>query len=109
MFKGLLYLATRIVDRPSCIEQLTCSFCSVIVGIPGWLLPPHYPSFSAPMIMFSLLPCRRYLNQSPEDQDEDLPGLEEDTFLELDSTVLRRRTMAAAAERRMQTHPDPAP
>lgn len=52
-----------------------------------------------------LIIFRRYLNKSPEEQDEDLPGLEEDT--ELDLTMLRRRTMAAAAERRMQQ--DPAP
>lgn len=52
---------------------------------------------------------RRYLNKSPEDQDEDLPGLEEDILPELNLTVLRRRTMAAAAERRMQNQQDPAP
>ncbi|XP_022064738.1 E3 ubiquitin-protein ligase AMFR [Acanthochromis polyacanthus] len=52
---------------------------------------------------------RRYLNKSPEDQDEDLPGLEEDTVPQLDSTMLRRRTMAAAAERRMQNQQDPLP
>lgn len=52
---------------------------------------------------------RRYLNKSPEDPDEDLPGLEEDTVPELNMTVLRRRTMAAAAERRMQNQQDPAP
>uniref|UniRef100_A0A673BP66 E3 ubiquitin-protein ligase AMFR n=1 Tax=Sphaeramia orbicularis TaxID=375764 RepID=A0A673BP66_9TELE len=52
---------------------------------------------------------RRYLNKTPEDQDEDLPGLEEDSALELDLTVLRRTTMAAAAERRMQNQQDPAP
>uniref|UniRef100_A0A3Q3VW20 Uncharacterized protein n=1 Tax=Mola mola TaxID=94237 RepID=A0A3Q3VW20_MOLML len=34
---------------------------------------------------------------------------EEDTALELDLTVLRRRTMAAAAERRLQNLQDPAP
>lgn len=49
------------------------------------------------------------MNKSPEEQDEDLPGLEEDTALELDLTVLRRRTMAAAAERRLQNLQDPAP
>uniref|UniRef100_A0A3Q1J490 E3 ubiquitin-protein ligase AMFR n=1 Tax=Anabas testudineus TaxID=64144 RepID=A0A3Q1J490_ANATE len=52
---------------------------------------------------------RRYLNKSAEDQEEDLPGLEEDTFPEMDLTVLRRRTMAAAAERRMQNLQDPTP
>ncbi|XP_034415147.1 E3 ubiquitin-protein ligase AMFR-like isoform X2 [Cyclopterus lumpus] len=52
---------------------------------------------------------RRYLNNSPEDLDEDLPGLEEDIVPDLNLTVLRRRTMAAAAERRMQTQQDPAP
>ncbi|XP_074468057.1 E3 ubiquitin-protein ligase AMFR-like isoform X1 [Sebastes fasciatus] len=52
---------------------------------------------------------RRYLNNSPEDPDEDLPGLEEDIIPELNLTVLRRRTMAAAAERRMQNQQDPAP
>lgn len=58
----------------------------------------------------SFLLCRRYLNKSQEDQDEDLPGLEEeDSAPELDLTVLRRRTMAAAAERRMQNQQDPAP
>lgn len=51
---------------------------------------------------------RKYLNKNSEDQDEDLPGLEEDVP-ELDSTVLRRRTMAAAAERRLQNLQDPAP
>nr|XP_061820365.1 E3 ubiquitin-protein ligase AMFR-like [Nerophis lumbriciformis] len=48
---------------------------------------------------------RRYLTKSPEDQDEDVPGLEEEeaySFPSLDSTTLRRRAMAAAAERRMQ-------
>lgn len=57
----------------------------------------------------SFLVCRRYLNKSQEDQNEDLPGLEEDVALELDLNVLRRRTMAAAAERRMQNQQDPAP
>ncbi|XP_075906662.1 E3 ubiquitin-protein ligase AMFR-like [Nelusetta ayraudi] len=52
---------------------------------------------------------RRFLNKSEDDQAEDLPGLEEDLAPELDLTVLRRRTMAAAAERRMQNHQDPAP
>ncbi|XP_041643889.1 E3 ubiquitin-protein ligase AMFR-like isoform X2 [Cheilinus undulatus] len=52
---------------------------------------------------------RKYLNKSPEDQDEDLPRLEGDIAPELDMTVLRRRTMAAAAERRMQNQQDPAP
>ncbi|KAM4602692.1 E3 ubiquitin-protein ligase AMFR-like isoform 2-T2 [Polymixia lowei] len=52
---------------------------------------------------------RRYLNKSPEEQEEDLPRLEEDTAPESDLTVLRRRTMAAAAERRMQNQQDPAP
>lgn len=54
-------------------------------------------------------PIRKYLNKSPEEQDEDLPGLEEDTVPELNLTVLRRRTMAAAAERRMQNQQDPSP
>uniref|UniRef100_A0AAX7SIV1 E3 ubiquitin-protein ligase AMFR n=1 Tax=Astatotilapia calliptera TaxID=8154 RepID=A0AAX7SIV1_ASTCA len=53
---------------------------------------------------------RKYLNKNSEDQDEDLPGLEEEEDgPELDSTVLRRRTMAAAAERRLQNLQDPAP
>lgn len=52
---------------------------------------------------------RKYLIKSPEDQDEDLPGLEEDIVPELDLTALRRRTMAAAAERRMHSQQDPAP
>lgn len=66
--------------------------------------------WSAPMIMCcSIIPCRRYLNKSPEDQDEDLPGLEEDIAPDFNLTVLRRRTMAAAAERRMQNQQDPAP
>ncbi|KAK6294343.1 hypothetical protein J4Q44_G00351730 [Coregonus suidteri] len=50
---------------------------------------------------------RRYLRKSPEDE-EDLPTLEEDAPVS-DLTMLRRRTMAAAAERRMQSQPDPAP
>lgn len=79
-------------------------------GSPSCLFSPNYLAFSVPIIMCcSLLPCRRYLNNSPEDQDEDLPGLEEDTLPELNLTVLRRRTMAAAAERRMQNQQDPAP
>ncbi|XP_034043198.1 E3 ubiquitin-protein ligase AMFR-like [Thalassophryne amazonica] len=52
---------------------------------------------------------RRYLNKTPEHQDEDLPGLEEGIVSELNSTMLRRTNMAAAAERRMQTQQDPAP
>uniref|UniRef100_H2M8V3 E3 ubiquitin-protein ligase AMFR n=1 Tax=Oryzias latipes TaxID=8090 RepID=H2M8V3_ORYLA len=52
---------------------------------------------------------RRYLNKCPENQDEDLPRLEEDSVPEMDLTVLRRRTMAAAAERRMQNQQDAAP
>ncbi|XP_072236404.1 E3 ubiquitin-protein ligase AMFR-like isoform X1 [Leuresthes tenuis] len=52
---------------------------------------------------------RRFLTKSPEDQEEDLPTLEEDSVPELDLTVLRRRTMAAAAERRIQNQQDPAP
>ncbi|TNN66737.1 E3 ubiquitin-protein ligase AMFR [Liparis tanakae] len=52
---------------------------------------------------------RRFLNNSPEDPDEDLPGLEDDLVPDLSLTALRRRTMAAAAERRMQTQQDPAP
>lgn len=59
--------------------------------------------------VYSFLARRRYLNKSEEDQNEDLPGLEEDVALELDLNVLRRRTMAAAAERRMQNQQDPAP
>lgn len=79
-----------------------------MVGIPGclFLIILHFLM----LICCLLLPCRRYLNKSPEDQeDEDLPGLEEDTVPELNLTVLRRRTMAAAAERRMQNQQDPAP
>ncbi|XP_056134456.1 E3 ubiquitin-protein ligase AMFR-like [Lampris incognitus] len=52
---------------------------------------------------------RRYLNKSPEEQEEDLPRLEDDSSPESESTVLRRRTMALAAERRMQNQQDPAP
>ncbi|XP_033932016.1 E3 ubiquitin-protein ligase AMFR-like [Pseudochaenichthys georgianus] len=61
---------------------------------------------------------RRYMYNSPEDPDVDLPELEEeededeeeeDTGPELNLTTLRRRTMAAAAERRMQSQQDPAP
>lgn len=55
----------------------------------------------------ALLPCRRFL-KSQEDQEEDLPGLEEDAAPDLDFTVLRRRTMAAAAERRLQHQQDPS-
>ncbi|CAG02341.1 unnamed protein product, partial [Tetraodon nigroviridis] len=44
---------------------------------------------------------RRYL-KSQEDQEEDLPGLEEDAAPDLEFSVSRRRTMAAAAERRLQ-------
>ncbi|XP_038136982.1 E3 ubiquitin-protein ligase AMFR-like [Cyprinodon tularosa] len=51
---------------------------------------------------------RRYLNKGQEDHD-DLPRLEEDSLSEPDSNVLRRRTMAAAAERRMQLQEEPAP
>lgn len=72
---------------------------------------PHYLYIFSVLMSTccSLLPCRRYLNKSPEDQEEDLPGLEEDIAPELNLTVLRRRTMAAAAERRMQNQQDPAP
>ncbi|KAJ4947822.1 hypothetical protein JOQ06_009854 [Pogonophryne albipinna] len=64
---------------------------------------------------------RRYMYNSPEDPDVDLPELEEeeeeedeeeeeeDTGPEFNLTTLRRRTMAAAAERRMQSQQDPAP
>ncbi|XP_060923813.1 E3 ubiquitin-protein ligase AMFR-like isoform X2 [Limanda limanda] len=52
---------------------------------------------------------RRFLNKGPEDQDEDLPGLEEDIVPDLDSTVLRRRIVAAAAEGRMQIQQNPSP
>ncbi|MEQ2185797.1 hypothetical protein GOODEAATRI_021904, partial [Goodea atripinnis] len=45
---------------------------------------------------------RRYLHKGQENHEEDLPRLGEDSLAELDLTVLRRRTMAAAAER-----PDP--
>lgn len=57
---------------------------------------------------FLLVNCRRYLNRSPEhqDEDEDLPGLEEDMVPGLNSAVLRHRTITAAAERHLQ---DPAP
>uniref|UniRef100_A0A3P8XI32 E3 ubiquitin-protein ligase AMFR n=1 Tax=Esox lucius TaxID=8010 RepID=A0A3P8XI32_ESOLU len=47
---------------------------------------------------------RKYLRKSPE--DEDLPTLEEDAPV---SDLTRRRTMAEAAERRMQSPQDPAP
>lgn len=50
---------------------------------------------------------RRYL-KSQENQEEDLPGLEDDAGMDLDFTVLRRRTMATAAERRMQHQQEPA-
>lgn len=50
---------------------------------------------------------RRYL-KSQEDQEEDLPGLEDDAGMDLDFTVLRRSTMATAAERRMQHQQEPA-
>uniref|UniRef100_H3D1A7 Autocrine motility factor receptor n=1 Tax=Tetraodon nigroviridis TaxID=99883 RepID=H3D1A7_TETNG len=49
---------------------------------------------------------RRYL-KSQEDQEEDLPGLEEDAAPDLEFSVSRRRTMAAAAERRLQNQQDP--
>uniref|UniRef100_A0A1A8N3F6 E3 ubiquitin-protein ligase AMFR n=1 Tax=Nothobranchius pienaari TaxID=704102 RepID=A0A1A8N3F6_9TELE len=52
---------------------------------------------------------RRYLNKNEEDQEEDFPILEDDSFPDLDLTVLRRRTMAEAAERRMQNQQEPAP
>lgn len=59
---------------------------------------------------FSPLPSiRRYLKKGPEDQDDDLPGLEEENVQDVNLATLRRRTMAAAAERRMQTQQDPAP
>lgn len=58
--------------------------------------------------MFSVfLACRRYL-KSQDDQEEDFPGLEEDAALDLDLTLLRRSTMAAAAERRLQNQQDPS-
>ncbi|KAM6980565.1 E3 ubiquitin-protein ligase AMFR [Aplochiton taeniatus] len=44
---------------------------------------------------------RRYMRKAPEVGEEDLPGLEGDAP-DTDSTTVRRRTMAAAAERRMQ-------
>lgn len=53
------------------------------------------------------LACRRYL-KSQDDLEEDLPGLEEDAGPDLEFTVLRRTTMAAAAERRLQNQQDPA-
>lgn len=52
---------------------------------------------------------RRYLNVSSEDQAEDLPTLEDNAATELDLNVLRRRTVAAAAERRIQNQSNPAP
>ncbi|MEQ2265357.1 hypothetical protein XENORESO_006094 [Xenotaenia resolanae] len=52
---------------------------------------------------------RRYLHKGQENHEEDLPRLGEDSLAELDLTVLRRRTMAAAAERRMQHQEEPAP
>lgn len=52
---------------------------------------------------------RRYLIKSPEDQDEDLPSLEDDAPTELDLNVLGHRRMAAAAERLMQNQQHPAP
>ncbi|KAJ0047295.1 hypothetical protein NL108_004570 [Boleophthalmus pectinirostris] len=50
---------------------------------------------------------RRYLNVSPEDQDEDLPSLEDDTATELDLNVLRHRAVATATEGQMQDHSVP--
>lgn len=75
---------------------------------------PFFWVFSSCCCILTLFlhPCRKYLNKNSEDQDEDLPGLEEEEEEdgpELDSTVLRRRTMAAAAERRLQNLQDPAP
>ncbi|XP_047219683.1 E3 ubiquitin-protein ligase AMFR-like [Girardinichthys multiradiatus] len=52
---------------------------------------------------------RRYLHKGQENHEEDLPRLGEDSLAELDLTVLRRRTMAAAAERRMQHQEELAP
>lgn len=115
MLKGFLFLGIRIGERPRCIQLTSCNmtwfFRNVfVIGKDSWL--PFFPIIFHFLIPWSyfyfvlLLPCRRYLNKSPEDQDEDLPGLEEDTVPELDSSVLRRRTVAAAAERRMQ---DPSP
>lgn len=52
---------------------------------------------------------RRYLHKGQEDHEEDLPRLEEDSPAERDASVLLRRTMAAAAERRMQHQEEPAP
>lgn len=82
------------------------NYCSLIVWNPGCRVSPD---ISHHIFTCSLFPFRRYLNKSAEDQEEDLPGLEEDTFPEMDLTVLRRRTMAAAAERRMQNLQDPTP
>lgn len=53
--------------------------------------------------------CRRFLNKTEEDQEEDLPRLEEDSVAELNLTMLRRTTMAEAAERRMQNQQEPDP
>lgn len=69
----------------------------------------HFPY---PFARFKFMCCiffaeRRYL-KSQEDQEEDLPGLEDDAGMDLDFTVLRRRTMATAAERRMQHQQEPA-
>ena len=54
---------------------------------------------------------RRFQKKGPEVQDEELPRLEDlVASVVSDPLALRRRTMAAAAaERRMQTHQDPAP
>lgn len=79
-------------------------------------LQNSHPGFQAhfpyPFARFKFMCCiffaeRRYL-KSQEDQEEDLPGLEDDAGMDLDFTVLRRRTMATAAERRMQHQQEPA-
>ncbi|XP_013859993.1 E3 ubiquitin-protein ligase AMFR isoform X2 [Austrofundulus limnaeus] len=52
---------------------------------------------------------RRFLNKTEENQEEDLPRLEEDSAAELTLTMLRRTTMAEAVERRMQNQQEPTP
>lgn len=73
------------------------------------ILLSDYISVSIIVPSGSTIPYRRYLHKGQEDHEEDLPRLEEDSPAELDSSVLRRRTMAAAAERRMQHQEEPAP
>lgn len=87
------------------------SFPTLTNGVESWL--PFFPLISSVTCShdhdMNTFPFRRYLNRGPDDQEEDLPGLEEYSVAEMDLNVLRRRTMAAAAERRLQNLRDPAP